>query len=313
MRRSTLFSALLALTCVAFAQRSMPPAEVATDTLEWNRPANRATCPDSPTYLWVQSRSGPACIRYFASEGLQQAPVVIVQFSGDRDDLMDLPPTQIPGNTIAARLRDAQRSYERAGVPWVFVARPGTYGSSGDHRARRQESEALAMDAAVTALMERQGIGRVVLLGHSGGATVAASILTHGRTGVACAVLTSGAYSLLERARMLGRSRGGRTDTTGSTNFYDPLDHIDGVAKDPARQILVIGNRDDRNTPFALQEKFARALMAAGHQVVVMTHAAEPPEFHDLKDLIGPRMASVCARQNLSAESTAIPPRGATP
>ncbi|WP_198970018.1 alpha/beta hydrolase family protein [Xylophilus sp. ASV27] len=311
--RNILLPALLALACVAFAQRATPPAEPAQDVLEWNRPANRSACPDAPTYLWVQSRGGPACIRYFASEGVYQAPIAIVQFSGDRDDVMDLPPAQIPGNTVRARLRDAQRSYERAGVPWVFVARPGTYGSSGDHRARRQESEALALDAAVTALIERLGIGRVVLLGHSGGATAAASMLTHGRTGVACAVLTSGAYSLLERARMLGRSNGGRTDTTGSASFYDPLDHIDGMARDPERRIVLIGNRDDRNTPFALQEKFARALAAAGHQVVVMTHAAEAPEYHDLKDHIGPRMASVCARQSLSVPSAATLPAGATP
>jgi hypothetical protein len=39
----------------------------------------------------------------------------------------------------------------------------------------------------------------------------------------------------------------------------------------------------------------------AGHRVEVMTHAAEPPTFHDLKDRIGLRTASQCAREALQA------------
>lgn len=70
-----------------------------------------------------------------------------------------------------------------------------------------------------------------------------------------------------------------------------------GIARDPARRIVLIGNRDDRNTPFALQERFADAVARAGHRIEVKTHAAEPPEYHDLTDRIGLRTASVCARE----------------
>jgi pimeloyl-ACP methyl ester carboxylesterase len=154
-----------------------------------------------------------------------------------------------------------------------------------------------ALDAALDALMQRHRLQRIVILGHSGGATAGAALLTMGRTRVACAVLTSGAYGLLERARLLGRSRDGRTDTTGSAQFYDPLDHVSGIARDPARRIVLVGNRDDKNTPFALQERFADAVAKAGHRIEVKTHAAEPPEYHDLTDRIGLRTASVCARE----------------
>jgi pimeloyl-ACP methyl ester carboxylesterase len=205
--------------------------------------------------------------------------VAIVQFSGDRDGVMDQAPTRISRATPKPlRTLDAQRSRDRAGVPWIFVARPGTYGSSGDHRRRRQPVEFHALDAALDALMQRHRLQRIVILGHSGGATAGAALLTMGRTRVACAVLTSGAYGLLERARLLGQlaraaaptPRAARSSTTRSTTCR-------GIARDPARRIVLIGSRDDRNTPFALQERFADAVAKAGHRIEVQTHAAEPP------------------------------------
>ncbi|MFM9922208.1 alpha/beta fold hydrolase [Variovorax sp. H27-G14] len=293
---------LLALAQAACAQRTGPDVPRAfaasnDEVLHWNQPAERANCPDRPGYLWVQPAEGPACIRYFASGDIEGARMAIVQFSGDRDGVMDQAPERIPGNTEALRMLDAQRSRDRAGVPWVFMARPGTYGSSGDHRKRRQLVEFHALDAALDALMQRHKLQRLTLVGHSGGATAGAALLTLGRTRVACAVLTSGAYGLLERARLLGRSQDGRTDTTGSTQFYDPLDHVNGIVRDPARRIVLIGNRDDRNTPFALQQRFADAVAKAGHRIELRTHAAEPPEFHDLKDRVALLTASQCARE----------------
>lgn len=300
-RHARAAAVLLALAQAACAQRTGPdvprPFAAGNDqVLHWNQPADRAACPDRPGYLWVQPAEGPACIRYFASNDIDGARLAVVQFSGDRDGVMDQAPTRIPGNTEALRTLDAQRSRDRAGVPWIFVARPGTYGSSGDHRRRRQPVEFHALDAALDALMQRHRLQRIVLVGHSGGATAGAALLTLGRTRVACAVLSSGAYGLLERARLLGRSRDGRTDTTGSTQFYDPLDHVDGIARDPARRIVLIGNRDDRNTPFELQQRFADAVARAGHRVELRTHAAEPPDFHDLKDHAALLAASQCAR-----------------
>jgi hypothetical protein len=302
--RHLAFVLLLALMQAACAQRTgadlRAPAVAANDAvLHWNQPAVRANCPDRRGYLWVQAVEGPACIRYFASDEIDGARVAIVQFSGDRDGVMDQPPTRIPGNTEALRTLDAQRSRDRAGVPWIFMARPGTYGSSGDHRRRREPVEFHALDAALDALMQRHQLQRIVILGHSGGATAGAALLTMGRTRVACAVLTSGAYGLLERARMLGMSKDGRTDTTGSTQFYDPLDHVNGIVRDPARRIVLIGNRDDRNTPFALQQRFGDAVAKAGHRIEVKTHAAEPPTYHDLTDRIGLHTASKCALEAL--------------
>jgi len=297
-RRLPRVRALIA-ACMLLAQAAQAQFDTSADPapLPWNQPPVRAACPDRPGFLWVQPAEGPACIRYFASSDVDGARLAIVQFSGDRQTLMNRPPAQIPGNTEALRLLDAERSRDRAGVPWVFMARPGTYGSSGDHGKRRELAEVRALDAALDALMQRHRLQRIVIVGHSGGATAGAALLTLGRQRVACAVLTSGAYGLLERARRLGASRGGLSDTTGSTRFYDPLMHVDGIAPDPLRRIVLIGNRDDRNTPFDLQVRFADAVAKAGHRIEIRTHPAEPPQYHDLTDRIGLRTASLCARE----------------
>lgn len=139
--------------------------------------------------------------------------------------------------------------------------------------------------------------------GHSGGATVGAALLTLGRTDISCAVLTSGAYDLINRARMARELYGWKVrpgyDTTGLPSPYDPLKHVAGVVHDPGRMIVVIGNKKDRTTPFVFQKKFADALRSRGHRVRLMTHPAKPPSYHILKDSIGLMTAARCARGDL--------------
>ncbi|WP_219218380.1 alpha/beta fold hydrolase [Variovorax boronicumulans] len=306
VRRHARFAlVLLALAQAACAQRSAPevraPLAVPEAALLWNQPAVRAHCPDRAGYLWVQPSAGPACIRYFASGDIEGARVAIVQFSGDRDDEMDLAPTRIPGNTEALRTRDAQRSRDRAGVPWIFMARPGTYGSSGDHGRRRRLVEEFApIDAALDALKRLHGIGQFVLVGHSGGATAAAAMLTLGRTDLRCVVMTSAAFAYEERVRlrreMAGEGPPSARALAAVQGMYDPLAHIGGVVRGDRRQVFVLGNALDNVTPFVLQRRFADALRNAGHRVAVREVQTLPPEYHDMQGQPGLETARDCAR-----------------
>lgn len=268
--------------------------------LLWNSAPDRASCNDPDSALWVESASGESCIRYFSGEALEGAPVVIVMFHGDRDKEMRQAPELIAGNTVAAKDKQAATLSRRAHVPVVIVARPGTYGSSGNHLHRRQASEFQPLDAALDALRARYSIGRFVLLGHSGGATAVAALLTLGREDVQCAVMTSGAFDLLKRARMVRQKRGlppreGR-DTNGLLNPYDPLEHVDGIAKIPGQALFVIGNPEDQITPFALQQNFFAALLAAGLPAQLIDAPAVSPTFHHLRNDIGLKTAARCAR-----------------
>ena len=296
--RSVIFAVLAG--CCLLLTASALSADEDQAWLSWNTPADKSLCPDEPTFAWVEHEHGEECIRYYPGEDIRNTPVVIAQFYGDRDKVMRQPVDQIRNNTRQSQEGYAARQTGRAGVPVVVVARPGTYGSSGDHGQRRQPGEYYSLDTALDLIKERYGIQRFVLTGHSGGATAAAALLTLGRTDVRCAVISSGAFDLLNRAEMLRDAKGRRSrpglDTTGLPEPYDPLDHIQEIAHDPERVVIILGNPDDTVTPFPLQLAFANALEDAGHRVQVHIHPAKEPSFHNLLGNVAIETAGGCAR-----------------
>jgi pimeloyl-ACP methyl ester carboxylesterase len=269
--------------------------------LPWSQRASRADCPDEAGYLWLPLKSGDACLRYFASTDLQGADTAIVYLTGDRDKLLLTRPDQIPANTAQAQTAAMQRLSRQAAVPVVMLARPGTYGSSGDHRLRRRMTEEFEpLYAGLDLLRRRHGIRRLVLWGHSGGATAAAAMLTMGRTDLQCAVMTSAAFDYLERWR-INRIRGGPAPSAErgqvlARAMYDPIAHVGGVMPDPLRAVYVLGDPRDTVTPFVLQTEFANALQRAGHRAVVRQVNGRPPEYHDMSENSGFRQATACAR-----------------
>lgn len=293
--RLSFIFALMLLACV------VAPASGQTDApLAWNEPADRGSCPISSDAVWAEYSSGQDCIRYFAAGNVEHAPVAIIVFRGDRHRAAKLEPEDIRDNTAREQQAIAERIAQQLGLPVIIVARPGTYGSSGNHFRTRRIAEFLALDAALDGIKERYRIERFVVYGHSGGATAGAALLTMGRTDISCAVLTSGAFSLLERARILdemkGREPRDRLNIEKYADLYDPLDHVEGIVRNPAREIFVIGNAEDRVTPFALQKKFADSVRHEGHRIQLINHAAVGPEFHNLRDSIGLTTAARCAR-----------------
>lgn len=286
-------TSLMFLAVPAFADGSTAP-------LPWNMKADRSVCSRIDHAVWSDYRGGQDCIRYFPAGSLDRARAAIVVMRGDRVDWAKRKPADIPGNTEQAQQKQAERLAKATEMPVILLERPGTFGSSGNHLRRRQQDEFLALNAALDAIQRQYHIERLVLMGHSGGATAAAALLTLGRTDVSCAVLTSGAYGLLERAHMLSAQAGriakpGR-DTTGLPSPYDPLEHIGGIVRDPKRIVFVIGDPRDRVTPFSLQRRFAETLEANGHSVRLVMHDARPPRFHNLSGDIGLRTAARCAK-----------------
>ncbi|MGK9172011.1 alpha/beta hydrolase [Yokenella regensburgei] len=266
--------------------------------LLWNQKASRQHCPVGDDAVWVTYAGGAACIRYFSAGDMQASPRVLVILKGDRVSLIARPPESIPANTVQAQRKQAEAIMRRSGLPTVIIARPGTYGSSGNHYRRRQQEEFLALNAALDAIKARYNIQRIILSGHSGGATAASALLALGRRDIDCAILASGAWGLLERAERQRQERGEPSaptlDGTGLAHPWDPLDHIGGIVTDPARLILVIGNPEDTVTPFDLQTRFADALRRQGHQVRLLTRPAVAPAFHNLKGNPGVNAVALC-------------------
>lgn len=135
------------------------------------------------------------------------------------------------GGVGAHVLQAAARRWAIAlGHPYILLARPGTFGSTGDHRLRRSRREVALIDAALDQIKARHGIARLVVAGTSGGGHLAAALLSR-RDDISCAVITSGVVAVKMRARLRGWPAGAitRADT------IDPIDEVASLARHARR------------------------------------------------------------------------------
>ncbi|RXZ32781.1 hypothetical protein D9O50_15390 [Oxalobacteraceae bacterium CAVE-383] len=271
--------------------------------LQYGKSIAKDECAALQNAVWMETRLGNECIRYYPSTGLEaaespeHATVAVLYFHGDH-----LAGNNPIGNyakiSPQSLTRLMEANYKKYKVPFILIGRPGVYGSSGEHKQRRRMKESLTLNAAVDAIKARYGLTQVVLAGQSGGAYTVAALLTLGRTDVKCAAASSGVYAVAElaeikRARDHLRSHAG-CDVTDYCDQYEVIDHVDGIAQDPHRMFYVIGNPNDRNTVFSLQKKFAEKVLAGGHQLQIIEAEGLGPEGHGLAH-VAYRVAGQCA------------------
>jgi hypothetical protein len=311
-RLSLLFCTGLALSlpCSLRAQHDLTAEELAVtfppENIYGGIRISRQECERLKLAVWVEHRHGSECIRYYPGAKIQGAPRAVFFFHGDVLDGRTPLASASANNSVAAKLKEARNLSGANGVPFVLVARPGTFGSSGFHTERRLPKEFYSLNAAVDAIKAKHGIGEIILSGQSGGATTVGALLTLGRTDVACAVATSGGYDVMGRARYIFHTQGkGRPgcDTTLHCAPYNVIDFTSRVAANPTRRIFIIGDPLDSNTPFSFQKAFAEKLQHAGHNVIVVEAKAEGSEHHRLAHM-ATRTAGWC-NAGLSSEEIA--------
>ncbi|MEO9339498.1 prolyl oligopeptidase family serine peptidase [Mesorhizobium sp. SB112] len=230
-------------------------------------------CAKIPGGLWVETDGKGECIRHYA-QGIAygENPLAIVYFGGDvllrnsKGERFIAPAyaEHTPGSFNA----DMKLLSERSGLPAIFIARPGTYGSSGDHTLRRYSREIELIDGAIAQIRMRYGISHFILAGQSGGGHIVASLLNR-RKDVTAAVISSGLVSV----RQVMAYWENRRDIPGSTlydadAFYDPVDDVAKITREPQPQIILISDRDDRVVPFETQAHYVKELRRAGFQPV---------------------------------------------
>lgn len=283
IRRSLLTCAVLACAAPACA----PTANAATVS-EASRyrmvlakeAASKALCESTPGRLHVSYEDGKECVAYHITEGSEDQRSAVLFFDGDVkiERYLD---TAAQVAQFELVKKGVQSWADRFKVRYVYVSRTGVNGSSGNHGDRRRPHESHIMNALVDRLKDKLGLDRVVLAGQSGGSTIAANILTFGRTDISCAILGSGAFALNDLLISLGKARGktiSRTKLEGYT--YDPSSHIAKIKSDAARRVLFLGDPDDATTPFGQQVKFAEALREAGHHAGVIPVDAKDEANH---------------------------------
>lgn len=149
------------------------------------------------TAVWVEVNDKGYCIRYYAA-GLRPPgapnPIAAIWLNGDV-----LGPSgknadkRQKGFGPAVMIAQERELFGQYGVPSIFLARPGTYGSSGKHYTMRgRPIEATVVNAALDAIVKRYKIESLSLGGHSGGGTLVAELLAR-RSDLRCAVISSGA------------------------------------------------------------------------------------------------------------------------
>lgn len=239
--------------------------------------ATAAQCAAMPNAVWAQpeGESGE-CLRYWHA-GLKQGanPRALFFFTGDllvQDTVAD----RTYAGTTSARVQAVIDTVpQRFGVPYVFVGRPGTFGSSGAHRERRRQAEARLVSAAIDDIKKRHGIAEISIAGLSGGGHVVVSLLGY-RSDVVCAVPASAVSSPAMRMKL----RGWTVDATGYADSYEPMDHLNKARMNPGLRVFVLGDPADTNVPWAVQVALADRLRALGVRVEVLQAEGLGPDRH---------------------------------
>jgi pimeloyl-ACP methyl ester carboxylesterase len=265
-----------------------PPLHKA-DNLEAS--ISETQCSSFATALWVQVEGRGFCVRYWMSTAGGNKEDALLFIQGDlgayRGDSLEL--NRASALVTAGHIQREAHYWSRIYKgPYFHVSRMGTYGSSGDHRARRSRLEVQVAMAAVDALKERHGIKRFHPVGQSGGAHTAAAFAQL-RRDVGCVVMASGVLS----AKAHVRDRGGQI-TARVKAYYDPIDFVSTMAHETGRRLVALSDPDDRRVSFRSQQEFVERIKAKGLPILHITAAASDEDFHGLSGP-GRRLAIDCA------------------
>lgn len=247
--------------------------------------ASKALCETIDDAYWVETSDCAECIRCF-SHGLSDAGAerVMVYFSGDVM-LRDNVGRRFVTSHYTAHSPDSLRSdmkdwSHQAGIPAVFMARPGLYGSSGDHNLRRQLQEIDLLDHALNALKAKHDVGEFILVGHSAGGQIVAELLNR-RDDVAAVSISSGLVSVDQVSRIWERRR----KYPGwmlydSDKFIDPVGNINPSEKNIHKRVYVISDPEDRAVPFFSQMFYVRRLRKNAYDPKHVYANARDPKRH---------------------------------
>jgi hypothetical protein len=285
---------LLAMLALAGGTHAAPPVPAASPTLldvttgdqpfpplqarfgSFSSPEHCATVPNG---LWVHpedERTGE-CIRYYAARVKPGAtPELVLFFSGDDlnrnrslaspENYAKLTPNRLQG--------EVERTGKSLGKPFIWVARPGVRGSSGDQLLKTRFREMRLMNGAVSRLKEIYGVETFHGYGQSGGGSVMAGLLNM-RTDIGCAALASGNLDVDQWiSEQPGDRRGGATD------WYNAKTHIN--ANTLRARVVIVSDPRDKAVSYGSQRNYAVALAKAGGNSVHVLAAGPAPLHHSL-------------------------------
>ena len=224
-------------------------------------------CESIPGRLFVATTVGSECIAYWVTKGNENRRQAVFFIDGDLPPVADAAAFEEHMQKTESGIRKLMQKWaDKLHVRYVYLARPGLHGSSGDHKERMKPHETLILGAAAKLLKDKLGLDSIALAGQSRGSTIAASLLTLKLHDVKCAVLGSGAFEIVD-LEYDNHAKAHHPIEKAKLRkiMYDPSAHVDGIEPDPARRIFVLGDREDPKAAFPQQTHFVESLKAAGN------------------------------------------------
>jgi len=244
--------------------------------------------------VWVEVNlngySYKECIRYYSAGLLENQTNnrAIAYFSGD---VAIVGATAFPEYTNSKpqdKVNEAVvKSTELYNFPYIFVARPGIYGSSGVHNGARKPLESLLMSEALNKIKQRHQILNYVLVGHSGGGHIVSALLSK-RTDILCAIPSSAPSSPKILAEALGK--------TPDPRLFETVDAITALTpKHPANRVFVVGDLNDSIVPWVSQKVLHDKLIQLSWASNIINLQAIDGSHHDVAEK-ATKIAGMCAR-----------------
>lgn len=200
--------------------------------------------------IWSPVNSNLAeCIKYWSYGLTANTGRAIVFLHGDESPISQ-GYSKLSGEQMS---RFAMEWSRRLKAPYIYIARPGVYGSSGDHSRRRLLEESQVISSTLDGLKKKYGIEEFVIAGQSGGGHMTTSLLTL-RDDIVCAIPTSAPSSPRIRYLKMGRSR----DTT-SLPSYEPTENFNNPIHKDLR-VIILGDPKDSNVFWESQTILADVL-----------------------------------------------------
>lgn len=295
-----------ALACAPAPSMAQGYSTMSHEGLRTGVIVQQADCPDKPGSAWASApypdgHAEGVCIRYYAAGLGGTNPRAVAFIHGNRlapsyDDqgrLVRLGVSDSYGRPTEESLQRAAEMQARAlGHPFIIIARPGNYGSSGIANEQFRRREAVLMNAALDAIKRRHGIEAFGISAQSGGGPSLAAMLAR-RDDIRCAVFSSALTAFREREEALG----GASRTPGlsrtTVDAYDPIREVAGIRPSQQLRVFVVGDEEDKLIPFAAQRAYAEALARRGVRVAVTTSTAVGSNRHSL-GATGQRAAGWC-------------------
>jgi pimeloyl-ACP methyl ester carboxylesterase len=241
--------------------------------------ADKAICDQlNPGAVWAEvSPSLGECIKYWSAGLTASTQRVVIFLHGDRygGNRVTADHAKLTGERLSTLAADWSR---RIKAPYIYIGRPGTHGSSGDHSRRRTLEEAQILSKTLDALRQRYGIQEFVLSGQSGGGHMTSSLLTL-RNDIICAIPASGPSSPRIRYQKMGRTM----DTT-RLQSYEPTEYFSTNAVHPRLRVFILGDPRDSNVFWESQTILAETLAARGIENAIIEGEAIGSQHHSLNN-----------------------------